>query len=268
MHYHLAQVNVARMRAPLDSPPMASFVARLDEVNALADRSTGFVWRLKDASGVQVYDDPLVLVNLSVWESAEVLKEYTYSAGHVEVFRARGQWMAPPSEAHLAMWWIPAGHIPAVPEAVERLDYRRKHGDTPVAFAFSRPFPMPDAPFAPAAPLPVDLDGRAFVTASNTGNGDADARTQFQYRQCGARVWATYRGGRVRFGSLVAVGDGQGRLDMRYQHVDADDVLRTGACVSVPELLPDGRVRLVEEWRWTNGDGSRGQSVLEEAGRG
>ena len=114
----------------------------------------------------------------------------------------------------------------------------------------------------------MDLDGRVFVTGSNTVNGDAGAATRFEYRQRGERVWATYRGGRVRFGILVAVGDRQGRLDMRYQHVGEDDSFRTGMCVSVPELLPDGRLRLVEEWQWTNGDRSRGRSVLEEIGRG
>jgi hypothetical protein len=90
------------------------------------------------------------------------------------------------------------------------------------------------------------------------------ARTRFLYRQCGSRVWATYGGGRVRFGSLVAVGDEQGRLDMRYHHVNPDGELRTGVCVASPEWLPNGRLRLIEDWRWTNGDGSSGRSILDE----
>jgi hypothetical protein len=108
------------------------------------------------------------------------------------------------------------------------------------------------------------LDRRCFATGENSPNGDADARTRFYYRQNGGRVWATYKGGRVRFGSLVAAGIQSGGLDVRYHHVDVDGELRTGSCASMPEVLPDGRIRLIEEWQWTNGDGSRGSSVLEE----
>jgi hypothetical protein len=268
MHYHLAQVNVARMLAPFDSPQLAPFVAQLEAVNAEADRAPGFVWRLGDASSVRTGGDPLILFNLSVWESVDALKRYTYSAGHAQAFRSRGDWFEKPAAPHLAMWWIPAGHIPTVEEAVERLEFRRGHGDSEAAFSFASPHPTPDAPQAEPAEPSVDLDGRVFVTGANSENGDAGGDTRFLYRQRGARVWATYRGGRVRFGSLVAVGDRDGRLDMRYQHVSADDSVRAGMCVSVPEILADGRVRLVEEWQWTNGDRSRGRSVLEEIGGG
>ena len=98
----------------------------------------------------------------------------------------------------------------------------------------------------------------------NTPNGDVSGDTRFHYRQRGGRVWATYSGGRVRFGSLVAVGDLAGRLDMRYHHVAPGDALRTGTCIATPELLSDGRIRLLEEWQWTNGDRSSGRSVVEE----
>jgi heme-degrading monooxygenase HmoA len=268
MCHHLAQVNVARMLEPLDSPRLAPFAARLDAVNVEADRAPGFVWRLRDATSVRDNADPLTLFNLSVWESVEALKQYTYSAGHVEAFRARGEWFERPADAHLAIWWIPVGHIPTIDEAVERLDYRRSHGDTEVAFSFSRPFPAPEAPQAATVPGSIDLDGRTFATACNTDNGDADGATRFEYRQQGGRIWAIYRGGKVRFGSLVAAARPGGRLDMRYHHVGADDCIRTGLCVSTPELLPDGRVRLVEEWQWTNGDHSRGRSILEEVAPG
>ncbi len=267
-HYHLAQVNIARMVAPLDTPVMAGFVEQLAAVNALADRSPGFVWRLEtpegDATAVRAYDDPLILFNLSVWETVEALKQFTYAGGHREPLRDRAKWFERPSQAHLALWWIPAGHIPSVEEAVERLAFRRMHGDTPVAFSFSKPHPAPEVPSAaPAAPT-VNLDQRLFVSAANSPNGDADGDTRFSYRQSGARVWATYSGGRVRFGSLVAVGDKEGRLDMRYHHVDPDGALRTGTCIATAEVLSDGRVRLIEDWQWTNGDRSRGRSVVEE----
>jgi uncharacterized protein DUF3291 len=268
-HHHLAQVNIGRIRGPIDSDIMSGFVSQLPSLNALADASPGFVWRLQseqgNATSYQPYADPMVLLNLSVWESVEALTQYTYHSDHVAVFRNRAQWFERPTEAYLAMWWIPAGHIPTIEEAVDRLDYRRSHGETPAAFSFTRAFPAPAEPEADPVLPAVDLDGRCFITGSNSSNGDADARTRFHYRQNGGRVWAIYRGGRVRFGSLVAAGAPGGALDVRYHHVDVEGALRTGTCISTPELLPDGRVRLVEEWQWTNGDGSRGSSVLEEA---
>lgn len=151
MPYHLAQINVARMIAPLDSPVMASFVAQLDPVNALADASPGFVWRLRDATDVQAFDDPRMLVNMSVWESVEALKEYVYRSGHREPLRDRMQWFEKPTQPQVAMWWIPAGQIPTVVEACERLEYRRAHGDTEFAFSFSKPFPQPGEPKAQTA---------------------------------------------------------------------------------------------------------------------
>jgi hypothetical protein len=267
-HYHLAQVNIGRVVAPMDSPAMAGFVSQLQPINALADRSPGFVWRLQTASGdataIQPYDDPRININMSVWESVESLKEFVYRSGHIVPLRDRLKWFEKPAEAHMAMWWIPAGHIPSVEEAKERLQFRRAQGDTAVAFSFANPFPAPEAPLAdPVAPS-VSFDNRLFICSANTPNGACDADTRFHYRQHGARVWATYQGGRVQFGSLVAVGDPQGRLDMRYHHVDTTGFIRTGTCQATPEVLPDGRLRLHEEWQWTNGDHSVGRSVVEE----
>jgi hypothetical protein len=266
-HHHLAQVNVARMVAPLGSEQMAGFVAQLPHINGLADRSPGFVWRLgtpDGATAVQAYTDPMVLINLSVWESVEALKQFTYETGHLALLRSRGQWFEKPAQAHLALWWIPSGHIPTAEQAVERLAFRQRHGDTAVAFSFAKLYPTPAEPSSRPARLRFDLDRRVLASRVNTPNGDASAETQFYYRQAGARVWATYGGGRVRFGSLVAVGRDDSHLDMRYHHVDPGGVLRTGQCVAKVELLSDGRVRLHEEWQWTNGDLSRGRSVVQE----
>jgi hypothetical protein len=110
----------------------------------------------------------------------------------------------------------------------------------------------------------ISYDTRRFVSVSNTANGEVDARTVFHYRQRGDVVWATYEGGGVRFGTLVATVDAEGRLDMRYSHVNARGELMTGVCRSTPEVLPDGRLRLRERWRWTSGDGSEGESIVEE----
>jgi heme-degrading monooxygenase HmoA len=148
---HLAQVNVARLLAPIDSPQLAGFVSRLDEINALADRAPGFVWRLKDdlsnnATAVPIYDDDRIIVNMSVWESLEALRAYTYSGPHLEVFKQRGSWFAHMREAATAMWWVPAGHRPTVAEARERLARLREHGPSAFAFPFGAPFPAPADP--------------------------------------------------------------------------------------------------------------------------
>lgn len=240
--YHLAQINVGRMIAPLDSPLVAGFVSQLDPINALADRSPGFVWRLQTESGnatsVQAFEDPTILLNMSVWESVEALKNYVYQSAHVGVLRDRAKWFEKPAEAHLALWWIPAGHIPIPQEGRERIEFLRAWGASLMAFTFPRLHPSPDAPADDPVPLTLNFDQRRFVLASNTPNGDCGIETRFHYRQQGNRIWATYDGGRVRFGSLVAVGNTQGRLDMRYQHADSAGRIRNGKCNASPEILP------------------------------
>jgi hypothetical protein len=124
---------------------MAEFIAALDEVNALADRSPGFVWRHQaDAGNAAVthgYDDPLVIVNLSVWLTVEQLKDYVYRTMHGRFLARRAAWFHRMQEAHLALWWVPAGHLPSIDEAKLRLEHRRTHGDSPHAFSFQRTFP-------------------------------------------------------------------------------------------------------------------------------
>jgi hypothetical protein len=148
MRFHLAQVNIARMVAPLDSPTMESFVALLDEINAVADSSVGFVWRFQSAAGnatyLRPYEDDRILFNLSVWESVEALKEYTYKSAHADVLRKRKEWFSHFGQANVAMWWVPRGHIPSVPEATERLDYLQRHGPTARAFTFKQAFSPPE----------------------------------------------------------------------------------------------------------------------------
>src|SRR5215470_15816625 len=113
--FHLAQVNIARLRAPLDDPLLAGFVVRLDDVNALADAAPGFVWRLQTDSGnataLRPYDDDRILVNLSVWQSPEHLRAFVYRSAHAEVLRQRKSWFERFDEAYYALWWVTAGHI-------------------------------------------------------------------------------------------------------------------------------------------------------------
>ena len=146
--YHLAQLNVARALAPLDDPLLAGFMARLDDINALADRSPGFVWRLQSETGnatdIQATKDPCLLVNLSLWESLESLFDYVYRSGHAEVMRRRKEWFEPRRGPHLVLWWVPAGRLPTVEEALERLDRLRREGPTAEAFTFKERFPAAD----------------------------------------------------------------------------------------------------------------------------
>jgi len=155
---HLAQVNVARLLAPLDSPQLFGFVSRLDEVNALADAAPGFVWRLTDEGGnnataLPIYDDDRIIVNMSVWTSVEALRAFTYSGPHLEIYKQRRDWFSYLTEAATALWWVPAGHRPDVAEARERLGHLRAHGPTAFAFPFGAPFPAPDD--RPAADAPA-----------------------------------------------------------------------------------------------------------------
>ncbi len=145
MTHHLAQINIARLVAPIDDPRIAEFVGKLDEINALAESSPRFVWRLKSDAGNATdveYDaaDPLMIVNMSVWETVEALKAYTYSTQHVEIFRRRAEWFEKMREAHGCLWWIPAGHVPTVAEGRERLEFFRANGASERAFWFSRPY--------------------------------------------------------------------------------------------------------------------------------
>ncbi|MGE0816499.1 MAG: DUF3291 domain-containing protein [Vicinamibacterales bacterium] len=146
--YHLAQVNIGRVRAPLEDPVMAGFKAQLDPINALADGSPGFVWRLQTADGnamaVRPYEDERMAINLSVWTSLEALREFVYRSAHVGPLRERLQWFEPPQGPILALWWIPAGHVPTVGEAQARLAHLAEHGPTPHAFTFRTSFPAPD----------------------------------------------------------------------------------------------------------------------------
>jgi heme-degrading monooxygenase HmoA len=141
-NHHIAQVNIARMLAPLDDPLMADFVAQLDEINALADRSPGFVWRLQTEEGnatyLRPYDDDRVIFNMSVWESIEHLKEYVYRSAHIEVMKRRREWFEKFDGAFMALWWVEAGHLPTVEEAKQRLDQLYQRGESEFAFSFKK----------------------------------------------------------------------------------------------------------------------------------
>lgn len=145
--FHVAQVNIALPREPLESELLREFVEAFDPVNAVADASPGFVWRLQtddgNATAVRVLGADRLIVNMSVWESLEALRAFVYSTpGHLAVMRRRREWFER-IEAHLALWWVPAGHLPTVAEAEERFTLLRAIGPSPDAFTFRRHFPAP-----------------------------------------------------------------------------------------------------------------------------
>ena len=259
MWHHLAQFNLARIQAPLDDPRMTDYARAIPVVNELAARSPGFVWRsLENGS------DPFVLPTLSIWESPAQLRAFVHQSGHVEIMKRRAEWLLPFGAPNLALWWISAGHRPTLAEAHERLAHLTQHGPSHAAFAFNPPFLAPSAPDGGNGPVPGwSYDGRTFALVENSINGDNRPGVIFRYHQHGNRVWATYQGAAVRFGSLVARVEPDGQLDMRYRHW-ASGGMRTGQCRSTPEWLADGRLRLHEEWQWTNGDGTAGRGIVEE----
>jgi len=154
--FQLAQMNVAEMLAPIDSPVMADFVANLDRINALAEQSPGFAWRLQtDEGNATAVSNPLgenVIVNISVWEDVAALNHYVYKTAHVEVMKRRKEWFERIKEAYVVLWWVPAGQWPTVDDAVGRLQHLRAHGPSLRAFGLRDAFPPPDAPAGAAAP--------------------------------------------------------------------------------------------------------------------
>lgn len=144
---HLAQLNLARLVAPLTDPRLADFVAGLSKINAMADTAPGFVWRLVDDEGGDATSlrpfGPDVIVNLTAWESIEALRQFAYKSAHLDYLRRRREWFVPYGDLYAVNWWIPAGHRPTVGEASDRLDRLRADGSTPEAFTLRTPFPMP-----------------------------------------------------------------------------------------------------------------------------
>lgn len=152
--WHIAQLNVATALYPTYDERMSGFTNRLDEINALAEQSAGFVWRLQDESGnatnIDAGGSPLFIVNMSVWDCAETLFEFVYKTAHRPVMTERRQWFARPDGAYQVLWWIPAGHIPTVEEGLQRLESLKSAGPTPRAFNFKKKYPCPDQQGGPS----------------------------------------------------------------------------------------------------------------------
>jgi hypothetical protein len=145
--FELAQINIGRLKAPLDAPETRGFVNSLEQINALAEQQTGFVWRLvgegDDATDIQAFDDPMMLLNMSVWADLDGLAAFVYRTAHRDVMRQRAAWFHK-IEVYLALWWIPAGYRPTPAEGRARVEALARLGPTPEAFSFRKPFSPPD----------------------------------------------------------------------------------------------------------------------------
>ncbi|WP_112140329.1 DUF3291 domain-containing protein [Glycomyces dulcitolivorans] len=149
MGFELAQVNIGRMREPLDSPVMKEFVDNLGPVNEAAEAAEGFVWRLMDAEGenattFRFFGDEWLIMNMSVWTDPEAFRAYVYGPAHRPFLQRRREWFEHLAEAATALWWVPAGERPTVPEAEKRLTLLREKGPTPEAFTMKAEFPKPE----------------------------------------------------------------------------------------------------------------------------
>ena len=154
--HHLAQINIGILKAPMDAPETAGFANNLDRINALAEAQPGFVWRLtgegNNATDIQMFDDPLQILNMSVWTDLDALAAFVYRTDHRDVMRRRAEWFHK-MELFMCLWWVPVGHEPTPQEAIERLATLRRLGPSREAFTFRDPFPAPGALIPPPAIL-------------------------------------------------------------------------------------------------------------------
>jgi hypothetical protein len=143
-NFHLAQLNIAEAKAPMEDEVMKGFFDRLDEINMVAEESPGFVWRLQtedgNATSIQAFDNLLMLVNMSIWEDVEALKSFVYKTVHVELLQDRDAWFIKMVKIHQVLWWVPAGCVPTLDEASARLELLNEKGPGPDAFTFARSF--------------------------------------------------------------------------------------------------------------------------------
>lgn len=145
--YHIAQINTGRIRYETDDERMTDFMNNLDRINALAERSPGFVWRLMDATNnatnIRIFEDPFLLQNMSVWETIEDLEQFTYKTAHSRFLERKEEWFQPDADSHIALWWVESDRFPTAEEGHEKVEYLKMNGPTPLAFTFAERFPPP-----------------------------------------------------------------------------------------------------------------------------
>jgi len=146
--YQIAQVNIGKILGLMDGTIMRDFAVNLEPINQLAEQSKGFVWRLKDeednATNIKVFEDDMIIINMSVWETIDDLFKFTYQTQHADFLKRRREWFERLKDMYMVLWYIPAGNIPAPQDAIEKLKYVNEHGDTPHAFSFRNRFSVED----------------------------------------------------------------------------------------------------------------------------
>ena len=224
MGVHVAQINIGTMVAPTDDPRVAEFMDALERVNAIADAAPGFVWRLQTDSGnateIQIFPDPLTLVNMSVWESVDALKAYVYRSDHIEFFRRRAEWFEPDAK-RVALWHVPAGTIPELDEAVRRVEFLERNGASPYAFAFAKP----QAPLVFEATTPEDPDTDELIgrlnhelaaVATHHGENHFTGHTDEVSGDRGRMIRARFGEQLVGCGAVRDIGDGAGEIKRMF----------------------------------------------------
>jgi ribosomal protein S18 acetylase RimI-like enzyme len=220
----LAQINIGTMRAPVDDPMVAEFMDNLERINALADSAEGFVWRLQTESGnatsIQVFANPLELLNMSVWESVETLKAYVYQSGHVDFFRRRAEWFEADAK-RVALWWVPQGHIPDPAEGIHRVEFLEKHGPSPYAFGFLRSpavllFEETTLEDPETARLVQSLNAELAAVATHPSENHFSLSTEEITGTNGRMLRARYNGELVACGAVRRIGDTTSELKRMY----------------------------------------------------
>lgn len=221
---HVAQINIGTMVAPTDDPRVAEFMEALDRVNAIADSAPGFVWRLQaddgNATSIQIFPDPLTLVNMSVWESVDALRSYVYQSDHVDFFRRRAAWFVPDAK-RVALWWVAPGTEPALDDAVRRVEFLERRGPSPYAFGFGRrPAALViedttlDDPDTAALVLRLNAELEAIATEPDENHFTLDPADVVGAR--GAMVRARLDGVLVGCGAVRTIEPGVGELKRMF----------------------------------------------------
>jgi len=221
---HVAQINIGTMVAPTDDPKVAEFMNALEHVNAIADDAPGFVWRLQTDSGnateIQIFPDPLTLVNMSVWESVDALKAYVYRTEHIEFFRRRAEWFEPDAK-RVALWHVEPGTIPDLDEAVRRVEFLERNGPSPYAFGFAKP----QVPLVFEATTPDDAETAALIdrlnkelaaVATHPGENHFALATDEVSGDRGRMLRARLAGQLVGCGAIRDIGDGAGEIKRMF----------------------------------------------------
>lgn len=253
MTAHVAQINIGTMVAPTDDPAVAEFMEALDRINALADDAPGFVWRLQtdagNATDIHVFPDPLQLVNMSVWESVEALKEYVYRSEHVEFFRRRAEWFEADAK-RVALWHVAPGRLPDLDEAVRRVGFLERHGASPYAFGFARPpdvltFEITDLDDPDTRTLVDRLNRELAAVATEPGENHFALTTAEVTGDAGRMLRARYAGRLVGCGAIRRIEPTVGEIKRMYVD-DSVRGLRIGAAILDQLELAATRLDLAE----------------------